>query len=129
MTGFGNFGGESGFDSGDAYTHARANSAQSSARSAQDEVRYLEQRVERLAMICQAMWTLLQQQTSLGEQDLFQRLSELQAQNDQANQAEPANTNEQRPQCPNCGRTFNPRHDKCLYCGTAKPAQTAFDLL
>jgi hypothetical protein len=129
MTGFGGFGMGGGFDPNDACNNAAANSAQSAANSAQREARNVEQRVERLALICQAMWRLLQEQTNLGEQDLLQRLSELQAEHDQSNQTEPANTNERRPQCPNCGRTFNPRHDKCLYCGEPKPANSAFDLL
>jgi ribosomal protein S27AE len=126
MTGFGGFGG--GFDSNDMHNAQAASHAQSSARSAHEAVRDTEQQLERLAFICQAMWSLLREQTNLSEQDLLTRMQELQEQ-DKATQSEQANSNQQRPRCPECGRTFNPRHDKCLYCGTAKPLQSAFDLL
>lgn len=118
-----------GFDPSDAYQAAAASQAQSSARSAQESMRHLEQRLERLTLVCEAMWSLLQEHTQLSEQDLLHRLDEMQQKHSQSNQTEPANSNEQRPACDNCGRTLNPRHDKCLYCGTPRPADSAFDLV
>jgi len=90
--------------------------------SSQLETRQLEQRLERLTLICHAMWSLLQEQTSLGEQQLLQRVHELQRNGEQEGGQGPE-------QCPKCGRTFNRRQDKCLYCGEPKPATSAFDLV
>ena len=37
----------------------------------------LEDRLERLALICMAMWSLVQSETNLTEDDLFERVKEI----------------------------------------------------
>jgi prefoldin subunit 5 len=117
-----------GFDPNEVANAGAASYAQGRARSAQEAVRHLENRVEQLNFICQAMWQLLQEQTNLDEQTLIQRVQYLEDQYDE-NQVEQANTNQRRSKCPQCERTMSPRHDTCLYCGAGRPIDSAFDLL
>ncbi|MGB0768101.1 MAG: hypothetical protein ACPGYV_10360, partial [Phycisphaeraceae bacterium] len=38
------------------------------------DLRYLEERVDRLSLICMAMWSLMQDKASLTEEDLIERV-------------------------------------------------------
>jgi len=120
--------GFSGFDPNEIANAGAASYAQGRARSAQEAVRHLENRVDQLSFVCQAMWQLLQEHTDLDEQALLDRVHHLESQHDET-QAEQANTQQMREKCPQCERTLNPRHDKCLYCGAGRPIDSAFDLV
>ena len=61
----------------DSVTSSQASSAASEARSAGRNVEYLEERVERLSLVCMAMWSLIQDKTDLTEKDLLNRVEQL----------------------------------------------------
>ncbi len=89
------------------------------------DVRYLEDRVDRLSLICMAMWSLLQDKTKLTEEDLLERVKML----DLMDGKEDGKATRTVMQCSACNRPMNPRHKKCLYCGSGKLIQSAFDAL
>ena len=100
------------YDSGHA-THS-ANRAASAARDAKTELRFLEQRLERLSMICEGMWTLLKERHGYSDNDLAAEMAKLDLADGKADgrSAKP----KARP-CPQCGRTISRRHTTCMYCG------------
>lgn len=89
------------------------------------DVRHLEEKVERLSLICMAMWSLLQDKTQLTEQDLMQRVQLL----DKMDGTEDGKATRGVTQCHACNRPMNPKHKKCLYCGEPRRISSAFDTL
>lgn len=111
--------GDSGYSAGAA---ARANSA---ANRAADAAKHLEDKVEKLTLVCMAMWSLVQEKTQLTEQDLLERVKLL----DQMDGVDDGKATKSVGKCDKCGRTMNARHKHCLYCGYTRPITSAFDLL
>lgn len=83
----------------------------------------LEDRLDRLALINMAMWSLLRQQTQLTEEDLMNRVQEIDLLDGQAD----GRVTRQVLRCAQCGRVMSPRHRRCLYCGHQQLDVTAFD--
>ena len=108
----------------DTSAHPPASGSSSGAADASD-VRYLEDRVDRLSLICMAMWSLMQDKTSLAEEDLMQRVKAI----DLMDGKEDGKATKTISQCSQCDRAMNPRHKKCIYCGHAKLISSAFDTL
>ena len=80
-----------------------------------------EPRTAKLATVCQALWSLLMEQTDLKDEDLLKRVSQLEAQTSQA-PGEVAKA----PPCPKCNRPM-PKNGRCLYCGATIEPSTPFD--
>ena len=102
-----------------------AASAASAARSAKREVVHIEDRLERLSLVCMAMWSLLQDKTNLTEQDLLERVRVI----DLMDGVEDRKATRTLSKCAACDRTMSPRHHRCLYCGAGKLIQSAFDAI
>ena len=84
----------------------------------------IEERLDRLVLVCTAMWELIQEKTSLSEEDLLAKVREV----DLRDGAEDNKIRGAIAQCPQCGRTMSPRHRRCLYCGNANLASRPFDI-
>ena len=95
-----------------------ATEANNRAGAAELRVRELEHRVERLALACNAMWSLLRTQTGLTDQQLQAKIQQIDAVDGARHPV----------QCGGCGRQIIPRHGKCMYCGTACGDPSAFDV-
>lgn len=89
------------------------------------DLRYLEDRVDRLSLICMAMWSLIRDKTDLTEDELMERVKLI----DLMDGTEDGKATRTVMQCTACNRPMNPRHKKCLYCGSEKLIQSAFDSL
>ena len=88
-------------------------SAKHTAQRAEQQVRILEANLAKTMMICEALWELLAEKTDLTEQDLYQKILDVDMRDgvqDNKNQRKAA-------KCPNCNRTVSARHAACLYCG------------
>jgi len=107
------------------YAASQAAAASSSAGAARRDLAHLEDRVERLALITMAMWSLLQDKTNLTEDDLLERVKTL----DLMDGTPDGKATKGVSKCHQCQRTLNARHLRCLYCGAEKPAGSAFDRL
>jgi len=83
----------------------------------------VEEQLDKLTLICWAMWTLIQEETKLTEADLLQRVKQL----DMLDGDPDGKASRQVASCPSCGRTMSPRHRRCLYCGYEQLNQSAFD--
>ena len=102
---------------------AEARRAASKAQAAEGSVFLLEQRLDKLTLICMALWSLLSEKTALTEEDLMERMKTLDMMDGEAN----GKLKRQVAQCASCGRVMSPRHQKCLYCGAERLQITAFD--
>jgi hypothetical protein len=113
--------GGSGVGSGaSASESARAAAA---AGSAKRDVAHMEDRIERLSLVCMAMWSLIQDKTRLTEEDLMERVRMI----DLMDGVEDGKAARTVQKCHACNRTMSPKHQRCLYCGAQKLAQSAFD--
>jgi hypothetical protein len=97
--------------------------AAAAAGSAKRDVSHMEDRIERLSLVCMAMWSLIQDKTKLTEDDLLERVKMI----DLMDGVEDGKASRGVQKCRACNRVMSPRHQKCLYCGAAKLAQSAFD--
>ena len=83
----------------------------------------LAETVERLTTVCLAMWTLIQEKTDLTEDDLFDRVREL----DVSDGVEDDKLTRFPRPCPACKRLMSAEHKRCMYCGLTPEHETAFD--
>ena len=102
---------------------AAASSAASTAREANRSLRQLQDQVDRLTIISWAMWTLIQEETKLTEEDLMERVKNL----DMLDGTEDGKVTRQVARCRKCDRVMSPRHQSCIYCGAEKLTISAFD--
>ncbi|MEM1107206.1 MAG: hypothetical protein AAGH99_00770 [Planctomycetota bacterium] len=113
--------------SGQAEANARMHAAVAggaASKRTQREVQYLEDRFERLSLVCMAMWSLLQDKTDLTESDLLERVQTIDLMDGRADgKAEKTGV----VKCHQCGRPMSERHMLCIYCGADKQASSAFD--
>ncbi len=87
--------------------------AKHAARQAQYQVRFLEANLAKALMINEALWELIRDKLKLTEDDLNNKLYEIDMRDGQLD------GKNQRPvsDCPNCHRKVSARHPACLYCG------------
>ena len=71
--------------------------------------RRLEDRLERLALICMGMWSLLQSTTDLMDGVVDGKITH------------------QVCRCGRCDRPMSSRHNRCIYCGSEQLVACAFD--
>lgn len=101
---------------------AAARSA-SSAREVKDDLRFMEERLDKLALVCMAMWSLLIEKNGMTEEQLMERVREIDLQDGDAD----GRVGKKVRKCLQCGRTMSPRHSRCLYCGAEEAKLSAFD--
>ena len=83
----------------------------------------LEDRLERLCLICMAMWTLIQAETSLTEKDLQERIREI----DALDGVDDGRITGHVTRCGRCKRPISSRHTRCIYCRCESVVASAFD--
>ncbi len=92
----------------------QANTAASDARRARSELEGLTQRIERLALMTEALWTLLSTRFGMSDEELIAVARDL----DLSDGRLDGRVRRAVAECPGCGRTVGKRHRQCLYCGT-----------
>ena len=88
------------------------------ARQAQESVESMQQDINRLLLITEALWTLLKKQNGLTDDDLTKVVNEIDAK-DGVLDGKPAKA-PPRP-CPNCGKMVAAHHTLCVFCGKTVP--------
>lgn len=98
----------------------------SSRRRASDLFRedylHLEHRVEKLSLICRALWEFINQQHGLTEEDLLKRVKEIDARDGSVD----GHIEAKVFPCKKCGHNVNSRHPACVYCGYRDPKADLF---
>ncbi|MEM7230303.1 MAG: hypothetical protein AAF432_15965 [Planctomycetota bacterium] len=93
-------------------------------RAPEHRIRDLEARVDRLSMICCAMWTVIQSTADVSDARLADLVQELDLIDGVADGK--ARVEQVQP-CATCNRPLHARHQKCIYCGTPRRADSPFD--
>jgi ribosomal protein S27AE len=101
----------------------RAIRAESRSEQLKWDVRAICDRIDKLTLICMAMWSLLEDYTDLKEEDLLKRVEEF----DLRDGVPDGKVTKQIARCPKCDRVMSPKHNKCLYCGAGKLTRSPFD--
>ena len=83
----------------------------------------LERRLEKLSLICRAMWTLIQERTHISEKELSHRTTEIDLLDGRAD----GRVSVPARECTTCRRIIAPRHDRCFYCGGKKLVDSVFE--
>ncbi len=92
-------------------------SVQDSTRAAQDELYTLRVRLDRLALVCSAMWELLQEKTGATADDLAKRIRQIDLRDGRAD----GKIGTRIRTCPQCHHANSPTIAKCIYCGAELP--------
>ena len=88
-------------------------SAQNLARQVQYQARILEANLAKALMINEALWEIIRDKLKLGEDDLNNKLYEI----DMRDGLLDGKNQRRVSECPNCHRCVSPRHPACIYCG------------
>jgi hypothetical protein len=113
-----------GDDAYDAATSAKEE-AERAAKTAGEVQKSLDEKIDRLALICRAMWELLRERTGLSEEALVEKVREVDLLDGQLD----GRATVPPKKCPECGRTVSKRHRRGIYCGAEGLLDTAFDAL
>jgi hypothetical protein len=95
----------------------------SEALSRNEQTQQLEERLDKLTLVCMAMWSLLQQTSGLTEEQLIERVEQI----DKLDGVADGKITRQAAPCPACKRMMSLRHKRCIYCGHERPVASAFD--
>lgn len=91
----------------------RVSQVDQEANMLRTDVICLRDEVERLALLNQALWELVQTRLKLTDADLEKKAQEVDLRDGM-----PDGKMSKHPlRCPKCGRVSNSKHKKCLYCG------------
>jgi hypothetical protein len=83
----------------------------------------IDQRVDQLLLVVQAMWTLLQEKTGVTDAELVARVTELDARDGSAD----GRVTKPPVACAKCGAAVARKFNRCLFCGEPYKAGSAFD--
>ena len=92
---------------------ARADSAAHRAGDNREQLRNLEQRLDRLTLVNMAMWELLSEKLGVSREALEGKIHDI----DLSDGRLDGQVRVPVQQCPSCARTLSKRHARCMYCG------------
>lgn len=98
--------------------------AAGASKRTEREVQFLEDRFERLSLVCMAMWSLMQDKTNVTEAELLERVQTIDLMD---GRVDGKATKVGVVKCHQCDRPMSERHLRCIYCGAEKRASSAFD--
>jgi ribosomal protein S27AE len=101
----------------------QARQSETSANESRRRIAELEDRVDQLAMITAAMWTLLRRDSGLTDEQLMQQVEAI----DLSDGKLDGKVRRESRACPKCHRNVASRHVRCVYCGEPTPTRGAFD--
>lgn len=105
---------------------ADARTSEMKARDVGHQVQVLQQSIEKLALVNAAMWSLLQEKGGLKDEDLANRMQEIDIQDGVADGRIGSG---KPPPCAKCHRPMSRTHERCMYCGAYNPgSRSAFDV-
>lgn len=101
-----------------------ADRAVNKAENAVAELSRLQRRIERLSLCCQAMWEVLRDKHGLTEEELQNRILEI----DLRDGATDGKMRTQIVDCPSCGSKTNTKRSLCVICGAPLPSKHSFEV-
>ncbi|HUO09766.1 MAG TPA: hypothetical protein VM008_15785 [Phycisphaerae bacterium] len=102
-----------------------AATASAEAAAAKRDVAYLEDQLERMKLVCAAVWELVKEKHALTEEDLVAKIALLDAKDGIAD----GKFSRAPKKCVKCGRTVTDKQRACMYCGAVQPFESVFQSL
>jgi hypothetical protein len=99
-----------------------AQDAKAKARSTADDLVVLRGQVDRLQMICEAMWTVIKEQSGADDERLLRLVQTIDLRDGELN----GRSKSQPQSCKQCGRVVSTRTRVCMYCGAQNAATSVF---
>jgi hypothetical protein len=99
--------------------HEEAMEAASDARHAVTLTDEVVHRVERLALMSQALWSLLRDRLGVTDEELMDVAKDL----DLSDGYRDGRVRHASRKCPSCHRMVGKHHLRCIYCGTLMPRE------
>ncbi|MHC4159628.1 MAG: hypothetical protein ACYSSO_11195 [Planctomycetota bacterium] len=96
--------------------------ADSKSQQMQYYIKALEEKIDEMALKCQALWEIVREATSLSDADIYQKIQEVDLRDGVAD----GKITPTAEKCKNCGRAVSKRHSRCLYCGRDIEPQEVF---
>jgi hypothetical protein len=94
-----------------------ASDAEADAARARYRVEALEERLDRLTLVAEALWGLLRERLGIEEEELVERMKAV----DLSDGVTDGRFKRPAAPCPSCARMVSARHARCIYCGAAMP--------
>lgn len=91
-----------------------ARAAQRSAGEAQAGLAEVEAHCDRAMLICEALFTILRDKLGVTEEELIQRVNDIDLSDGQLDGKAKKSS---AVTCPKCDRTISKRFPRCMYCG------------
>jgi hypothetical protein len=82
------------------------------------------ERLDKLSLLCQAMWELLSERCQVTRDELMERVLEVDLRDGRAD----GRIGESILECPHCKNPVNSRFPKCVVCGTTVVTQHPFEI-
>lgn len=93
---------------------AEAARARAAAEQSQQNIDLLRCDIERLLMICEALWSMIREQHGYTDEELYRRVTQIDMRDGRLDgrvaPSPPA-------KCPHCGHVLAKRRPVCLFCG------------
>jgi hypothetical protein len=88
----------------------------------QQSTALLEEKIDRLALICRAMFELMQPAGGITDAQLAAKIQEI----DERDGTKDGRMTRAHTVCPKCGAAISARFGRCLFCGYKDPAASPF---
>ena len=102
--------------------NATASRAESKSQNVRYEIARLEDKLESLALTCQALWEIARDHSGLSDEQLLAKVSEIDLRDGVADGKMGSGTGK----CSKCGRTLSKKRMSCMYCGQEMVKQHSF---
>ena len=102
--------------------NATASRAESKSQNVAYTIARLEDKIDSLALTCQALWEIARDQSGLTDEQLMAKVGEIDLRDGQAD----GKMGSGGEACVKCGRVISKRHMSCMYCGEPVVKEHAF---
>lgn len=96
--------------------------ARARLRVAQSEAAELRRQVDRMQLICEAMWTIVKERVGADDEQLFKLITQIDLRDGKLD----GRAKKPTQRCSDCGRVVSARTGVCLYCGAIVSRKSLF---
>ena len=122
---FGTYHSRAGMRAAQSATRFAGNEVVNRVHTTGRELSSVDDRIDRLSMLCEAMWELLAENTDLTERDLKAKFTEIDERDGRQNFRRQRVAHD----CAECGAKIPPVRLHCQFCGAPAKPETIFDIV
>ena len=102
-----------------------SNTPSSNSGPSKGDLEILTARFEKLKLVSIALWTFVKEAHGITEEQLIERYKQV----DMIDGSSDGKLKVGIKKCTKCGKTLNPKFEKCQYCGTIKSFSSIFEAI